>query len=110
MFAVNAKGQITSVTNTTISITSSNMSNFNTAVDARITAREFAGQNGSSGTSHTITHNLGTRDVVVEIYDTSTYETVFAKVVRTSTNVVTITTASSIATEAIMVLVKSIDA
>ena len=110
VFAVNAKGQITSVTNTTISITSSNMSNFNTAVDARITAREFAGQNGSSGTSHTITHNLGTRDVVVEIYDTSTYETVFAKVVRTSTNVVTITTASSIATEAIMVLVKSIDA
>ena len=110
VFAVNAKGQVTSVTNTTISITSSNISNFNTAADARITAREFAGLNGSSGTSHTITHNLGTRDVMVEIYDASTYETVFAKVVRTSTSVVTITTASSIASEAIMVLVKSIDA
>ena len=47
---------------------------------------------------------------MVEIYDASTYETVFAKVVRTSTSVVTITTASSIASEAIMVLVKSIDA
>lgn len=109
-FTVNAKGQITEAADTTISITSSNMSNFNTAVDARITAREFAGLNGSAGTSHTITHNLGTRDVIVQIYDASTYETVFAKVVRTSTSVVTVTTSASIASESIMVLVKSIDA
>jgi len=110
VFTTDAKGRVTANTNTTISITSSNISNFNTATDARITAREFAGLNGSAGTSHTITHNLGTRDVIVQIYDASTYETVFAKVVRTSTSVVTITTSASIAAESIMVLVKSIDA
>lgn len=107
---VNDKGQITEAADQTISITSSNISNFNTAVDARITAREFAGLNSSAGTSHTITHDLGTRDVMVDIYDASTYETVYAKVVRTSTSVVTVTTSASIASESIMVLVKSIDA
>jgi len=109
VFAVNAKGQVTSVTNTTISITSSNISNFNTAVDTRIKAREFNGLNGSSGTSHTFTHNLGTRNVIVQIYDAATYETVFAKVVRTSTSVVTVTTSKSIGTEEIMVLITEIN-
>jgi len=105
---IDTKGRVTGFTSTNIAITTSQVTNFTTAVNSNISAREFQGQNGSSGTSHTITHNLGTRDVIVQIYDSSTYETVFAKVVRTSTNVVTITTASSIATEAITVLVRTI--
>tara|TARA_A100001201_G_scaffold17951_1_gene20486 strand:- start:3638 stop:5149 length:1512 start_codon:yes stop_codon:yes gene_type:complete len=109
VFTTDAKGRVTANTNTTISITSSNVSNFNTATDSRIVAKEFAGLNEASGTSHTITHDLGTRDVMVDIYDASTYETVYAKVVRTSTSVVTVTTSASIAAESIMVLVKSID-
>ena len=105
---IDTKGRVTGFTSNNIAITTSQVTNFTTAVNSNISAREFQGQNGSSGTSHTITHNLGTRDVIVQIYDSSTYETVFAKVVRTSTNVVTITTASSIATEAITVLVRTI--
>tara|TARA_R100001463_G_scaffold24232_2_gene57799 strand:+ start:243 stop:2009 length:1767 start_codon:yes stop_codon:yes gene_type:complete len=105
---IDTKGRVTGFTSTNIAIPTSQITNFTTSVNSNISAREFSGQNGSSGTSHTITHNLGTRDVVVQIYDSSTYETVFAKVVRTSTNVVTITTASSIATEAITVLVRTI--
>ena len=108
VFTTDDFGRVTANTNTTISITSSNVSNFNTAVDGRITAREFAGLNDSSGTSHTIEHSLGTRDVIVQIYDASTYETVYAKVVRTDTNTVTVTTSASISAEAIMVLVKEI--
>jgi len=41
-------------------------------------------------TSFTVTHSMGTRDVIVQVYDTSTYDTVITDVTRTSTSVVTI--------------------
>jgi len=69
------------------------------------TANTFAGNNGSSGTSHTFTHNLGTSDVIVQLYDTSTKENVYANVDRTSINTVVVTTASSIAAGAIRALI-----
>ena len=37
-------------------------------------------------TSFTVNHGLGTRDVIVQLYDTSTFETVFADVTRTDTS------------------------
>ena len=43
-----------------------------------------------SNTSYTVTHNLGTESVIVQLYDNSTHDTVIADVVRTSTNVVTV--------------------
>ena len=49
----------------------------------------------SSQTSHVFTHNLDTFDVIVQLYDTSSKETVYASVDRTSVNVVTVTTAAS---------------
>ena len=39
----------------------------------------------------TVTHNLGTKDVIVQLYDTVTDLTVYARVDRASTNTVTIT-------------------
>ena len=45
--------------------------------------------NGSD-TSYTVTHNLGSQDVIVQLYDNSSLDTVYADVVRTSTSVVTI--------------------
>jgi hypothetical protein len=39
----------------------------------------------------TVTHNLGTLDVMIQLYDTVTNETVYADVVRASTNTVTVT-------------------
>ena len=48
-----------------------------------------------SNTAYTITHNLGTRDCVVNVYDISTYETVEVDVVRTNTTTVTVTFASA---------------
>lgn len=44
----------------------------------------------SGSVSWTVTHNFATRDVKVEVYDLSTNETVEVDVVRTSTNVVTL--------------------
>lgn len=43
-----------------------------------------------SSTSYAVSHGLGTKDVVVEVYENATGETVYTDVVRTSTNVVTI--------------------
>ena len=54
----------------------------------------FAGTS-NSGTSHVFTHNLGTYDVVVQVFDKNTKETVYASVDRNSTSQVTVTTATS---------------
>ena len=39
----------------------------------------------------TITHNLGTRDVMIQLYDTVTFETLYADITRPSTTTATIT-------------------
>lgn len=43
----------------------------------------------------TITHSLNTRDVIIQLYDTVTYETVYSDNVRTTANTATITFAST---------------
>lgn len=43
-----------------------------------------------SATTYTVTHNLDSLDVVIEVYEVSTGETVFTDVVRTSVNAATI--------------------
>jgi len=43
----------------------------------------------------TVTHSLNTRDVNVQLYDTVTYETIFADVSRPTVNTVTVTFASA---------------
>ena len=55
----------------------------------------------------TITHNLNTRDVIIQLYDETTYETVYADVDRISTTQATITFAST-PTNDIRVLVQKI--
>ena len=48
-----------------------------------------------SATAFVITHNLGTRDVVIQVYDAASYDTVIADVVRTSTDTATVTFSSA---------------
>jgi hypothetical protein len=60
--------------------------------------------NGSS-TSFAITHNLNTRDVVVNVYDNSTYDTVETDVVRTDANNVTVSFASAPSSNAYRVVI-----
>ena len=55
--------------------------------------------------SYTVTHNLGSLDVIVQLFDNSTYDTVYTDVVRTNTNQVTITFANAPSTNDIRVLV-----
>jgi hypothetical protein len=61
--------------------------------------------NGSN-TSFALTHGLNTRDVIVMIYDNTTYEEVIADVVLTSTAVVTVSFATPPASNAYRVVIK----
>ena len=57
-----------------------------------LAARSFKATIGDgSATAFNIDHGLATRDVVVQLYDASTYETVYAQVVRSTTARVVVT-------------------
>jgi len=62
----------------------------------------------ASATSYTVTHNLNSFDVMVQLYDVSSYDTVIADVVRTSVDVVTIDFSTAPTTNDIRVLVQKI--
>lgn len=73
-----------------------------TPVLARVAAKTIG---DNSATSFTITHNLGTRDVLVQVYDIATYDTVFTDVARSTTNTVTVSFSSAPATNSYRVVI-----
>ncbi len=107
---VDNKGRVTSLAEQSIQIVTSQITDFCADVNTCVaSASEYATSIGNGTlTSYPVVHNLGTRDVIVEVYDTATYETVLTTVVRTSTSTVTISTASALPTNGARVLVKSI--
>ena len=58
----------------------------------------FRSTGNASTKSFTITHNLGSRDVIVQVYDGTSYEEVMVDIARTTTSAVTIGFASAPAT------------
>ena len=75
-----------------------------------LAARSYSETIGdASATAIAVDHNLNTRDVIVQLYDVSSYDTVIADVVRTTVDRVTITFASAPASNDIRVLVTKID-
>ena len=89
------------------------------SVPKRSTAAQAAGVlNGEStfatsigdgtATSYAVTHNLGTTDVIVQLFDNSSLDTVYADVVRTNATKVTIDFGTAPATNDIRVLVQKI--
>jgi len=69
------------------------------------TKKVSANVGDGSLTSIPVTHSLGTKDVVVNVYDNSTDETVETDVVRTSTSVVTVSFSSAPTTNQYRVVV-----
>jgi hypothetical protein len=87
-----AKGRATAAANVAIAITASQVTDFTAAVQAVIdTTGAVANVGDGEAVAFAITHNLNSRDVMVQIYDNATYDTVYADVVRTSVDVVTVT-------------------
>jgi len=104
---VTAKGLLSSLSEQNIAITASQVTDFCSAVSTCVAANEQYAVSIGNGNdvSFAVSHGLGTRDVIVQLYDNSSYDTVFADVVRNSTSQVTITFNSAPATNDIRVLV-----
>tara|TARA_R100000541_G_scaffold8970_1_gene16532 strand:+ start:496 stop:2571 length:2076 start_codon:yes stop_codon:yes gene_type:complete len=78
-------------------------------VEAHRADRRFKATIGDgSATSIAVTHNLGTTDVIVQIFDISTGDTVYADVVRTSVNVVTVDFGAAPANNDIRILIQEL--
>lgn len=63
---------------------------FTSDIPADLTRKFSASVGNNSATSFAVTHNLNTRDVIVNVYDNATYDTVETDVVRTNANTVTV--------------------
>ena len=74
-----------------------------------VSLKKFSASIGDgSNTSYTVNHALGSRDVIVQLFDNSSYDTVIADVVRTDTNNVTIGFTVAPSTNDIRVLIQKI--
>ena len=74
-----------------------------------VSLKKFSANIGDgSNTTYTVNHALGSRDVIVQLYDNSSYDTVFADVVRTDVNNVAITFGAAPSTNDIRVLIQKI--
>lgn len=74
-----------------------------------IAAREYTETIGDgTATSIDVTHSLGTRNVMVQMFDSSTYETVYAEVVRTSTSAVNVRFNTAPASNDVTILITKI--
>lgn len=99
---VDATGLVSSIAYTAgtgIAITGSSV-----AIDAAVVARKYATTVGGA-TSVTVTHNLNTLDVHVQLYLAATGETVECDVIRASANTVTLGFVTAPAAAAIRVVV-----
>jgi|TARA_R110000824_G_scaffold66938_1_gene173486 hypothetical protein len=72
------------------------------------TKQYVASIGNGSATSYTVTHNLSSKDVIVQLYDVSSFDTVIADVVRTTVDVVTVDFSTAPTTNDIRVLVQKI--
>ena len=108
---VDAKGFVTAMSENTIAIPASQITDFCQAVTTCIGNNHNAVANigNNSATTYTVTHNLGTRDVVVQVYrNEAPFDTIFMGVERTSTSVVTLSTVTALDTNEARVLITEI--
>jgi hypothetical protein len=104
---VDGKGIVTGGSDVNIAIPSTQVTDFCAAVETCVgNGLNFTATIGDgAATSIAVTHSLGTRDVIVQLYDISTYDTIYCDVVRTSTSVVTISTTTAIASNDARILI-----
>ena len=91
VITTNAFGAVTLITDTTIDITASQVSNFNATVEGLIDGYRFTSAAFGGSTTATINHSLGSVNVLVQVFLVADGTTVFAKTARTDANNVTLT-------------------
>jgi hypothetical protein len=78
-------------------------------VNTQIGNNSFAASIGDgTNTSYTVTHNFNSKDVIVQLYDNSTFDTVYADVVRDTVNTVVVTFTVAPTTNDIRVLITKV--
>jgi len=111
VITTNAFGQVTSQADATIAIPASQITDFCAAVTNCIsTNHNFKADIGNnSATVYVLTHNLGSRDVMVQAYrNESPYDTVELTVERTSTTTVTLRTVTALTAAEVRVMITEI--
>ena len=111
---VTNKGLLTSLGEQDIAITSSQVTDFCTAVEtcvgSNITFADTIGNN--TDTTINVDHNLGTRDVIVQLYDisgaTPTYATINADIRRSTVNRVQVITNTAITTNGARIIITKV--
>jgi hypothetical protein len=102
------KGIITGIADANIAIPSTQVTDFCAAVETCVGTGLNYSANIGDGTavSYIVNHALGTRDVMVQVYDTaSPYDTVICDVERTDANNVTLSTTTALPTAGARVLI-----
>ena len=100
VLTTDTKGRVSSATAGDIQIAASQVTNFCAEVESCQTAREKVGTIGSAS-SWTITHNFGTRNVVVTVYQNSgSYQEVKTTITRPTVNTVVISVAFAVGANA----------
>ena len=107
LIATNAEATAGSVTDKAVT-PAQLISNATTIAATAVTSREHADDFPPSVASAVITHNLNSTDIMVQLYDTATFETVYADVLRTSSNAITVTF-GAVPTNKIRILIIKID-
>lgn len=107
---VDAKGRVTAISNNSIQITSSQVTNFCDDVRAcEKAATEFVVTIGDGATKPwPINHGLGTLDVMVQAYDVKTLANVMVDIVRVDVDNIQIVTAKPLQPNSVRVLIKAV--
>jgi hypothetical protein len=104
-----SKGRATAAANVAIAITASQVTDFTAAVQAIIDGSGAVASVGDgTNTAYTITHSLNSRDVIVQVYDNASYDTVFTDVVRATVNTVVVTFATAPSSNAYRVVIQRV--
>lgn len=82
----NSAGTVTVVADTGIVVSGTGV-----AIDTAVVTRKYSVTLSTSSTSYTVTHNLGTKDVIVSVQNVSTGDVEYAAINAATTNTVTVT-------------------
>ena len=107
---VDAKGRVTAISNNSIQIATSQVTDFCDEVrKCEAKATEFVANIGDGATNPwPINHNLGTLDVIVQAYDTKTLANVMVDIVRVDIDNIEIVTAKPLQPNSVRVLIKAV--